>query len=176
MWPRHSKNDTPLVGAVHGSGVKASVDREYIIIWITRRVQYARGSGSMRTPTGWSVEEAGAIAFRQAMHECGWIVRELARPDVGCDYQIEEVVSGEATGLQGQVQLKSRSKPVIVGDAFRFLLDKKHLEYWLGSSMPTLLVLYDGQSRLCYWQAVTEETIRSSKRNSRFIEIPFGHV
>lgn len=25
---RYSKNDTPLVGAVHGSGVTASVDRE----------------------------------------------------------------------------------------------------------------------------------------------------
>jgi hypothetical protein len=130
----------------------------------------------MRTPTGWRVDQTGAIAFRQAMHECEWIVRELARPDVGCDYQIEEVVNGEATGLHGQVQLKSRSKPVIVGDAFRFPLDKKHIEYWFGSSMPTLLVLYDGQSRLCYWQDVTEETIRSGKRNGRFIEIPFGHV
>jgi len=130
-------------------------------------------------PTGILFQSKGFnhnYTFRRGTHNCGWIVRELARPDVGCDYQIEEVVGDEATGLQGQVQLKSRSKPVIVGDAFRLPLDKKHLEYWLGSSMPTLLVLYDGQSRLCYWQAVTKETIRSSKRNGRFIEIPFGHL
>lgn len=101
--------------------------------------------------------------------QLGWIFRreDAAGTDHGVDAQIEVVDDeGTATGHLLAAQIKTGKKYLkpTTGDAFTFYGETRHLPYWLGHSLPVLIILVDENSRTAYWQVVREPLQRTKKR------------
>lgn len=98
--------------------------------------------------------------------DLNWLFREQAILDYGIDAQVEvvdvdEVVSGRLLGLQIRTGASRFVRPVTGGWTFRE--NSNHLAYWLGHSLPVLVVLVD-QSGAAYWQVVNPRTVRETKK------------
>jgi Domain of unknown function (DUF4365) len=90
-------------------------------------------------------------------------------PDFGVDVLTEivaadDLVTGRLIGIQvkgGNSWFKSRK-----GDAgWVFSSDDDHLAYWLGNSLPVIVVLVN-EDREAFWQAITPETV--TEKEARF--------
>src|SRR6266699_3453095 len=99
--------------------------------------------------------------------ELGWLFREQPLLDYGVDAQAEvvdedELVTGRFLGLQikGGDSRFVRAK-ADAGWVFRDSND--HLAYWLGHSLPILIVIVDADGN-AFWQAVTTSTIHEAKK------------
>lgn len=94
--------------------------------------------------------------------ELGWIFREQPVSDLGIDAHME-VVEPDHT-VKGQLiaaQIKSGASyfSESQGDGFVYRGKRKHLQYWLHHVLPVIVVLHDPVGDMCYWQAVTRETV-----------------
>ncbi len=103
--------------------------------------------------------------------ELGWLFRDNAAPDVGIDGQIEICVSDRPTGRLLGVQVKSGRhafrEPTADGWVLRF--DPEHAAYWLGFSLPVLVVLADIEQQKAYWQHVTSGTTHSTGKRFKIV-------
>lgn len=107
-------------------------------------------------------DRKGIIAVDSIVtNQFGWIFREMPICDYGIDAQIEifddKYPSGKLIAAQiktGESYLKYDAKKDIV-----FYGENKHLKYWLGYSIPVILIIHDDVSGTSYWQAVKEEFI-----------------
>ena len=113
---------------------------------------------SEETETG----ELGVRLVEAAVHdELGWIFRVKRKADVGIDGEIELVNERrEATGRLISVQIKCGSsyQPKSKRKEFVYRGDLDHLEYWLGHSLPVIVVLCDPITKHCHWVEVTAST------------------
>jgi hypothetical protein len=98
--------------------------------------------------------------------ELGWIFREQPTVDVGIDAHLEVVDSAAstATGQLLGVQIKSglsyfRSA---THGGWWFTCNAAHASYWLGHSLPVLVMLYNPKTRKVYWQHVSNHTAVST--------------
>lgn len=118
-----------------------------------------------RLPDEHRTDRRGIALVSYIVHsELEWLFRETPAPDVGIDGQIEICVSERPAGRLFGVQVKSGRhafrEPAADGWVLRFA--PQHLTYWLGYSLPVLVVLADTEQRKAYWQHVTPSTVRST--------------
>jgi hypothetical protein len=100
--------------------------------------------------------------------ELGWLFREQPLPDYGVDAQAEvlaedDLVTGRLLGLQIKGG-DSRFVRVKGDEGWVFRDTSDHLAYWLGHSLPVLVVIVDSGGN-AFWQAVTPGTIREAKKS-----------
>jgi hypothetical protein len=92
----------------------------------------------------------------------GWIFRGAGLPDYGVDAQIEVVapdalVSGRLIGLQIKGGSSYFGKPS--GDeGWTFRDSNHHLAYWLGHSLPVIVVLVSPNGG-AFWQVISTRTV-----------------
>jgi len=106
-------------------------------------------------------ERAGVHAVAKNVHEeFDWIFREQEE-DFGIDAQIEVVVDHRPSGKIIAAQIKSGAsyfaEEETVGFVFRGNL--ADLDYWLNHDLPVIVILYDPNGQVAYWQHVTSERV-----------------
>ncbi len=124
-------------------------------------------------------ERIGVSHCEEIVARSGWLFREQPTNDVGIDAYIE--LYDSQTGSQRQllaVQIKTGeswfSEINARGVVFRF--DEKHYNYWLTSSVPCIIVLYNQNENVCIWQKLTKDTMLKSKKNGYKTEVPLSQV
>lgn len=78
--------------------------------------------------------------------------------DFGIDGQIElcDPITGEALNRHLQVQVKSRKRlDGKTNEGFYFSCSSDHVEYWLKSTLPVLLIVVDPTQDLAWWKDVS---------------------
>ncbi|MEU2558463.1 DUF4365 domain-containing protein [Streptomyces longispororuber] len=130
----------------------------------------------MRVQRTHQVERAGVSWIEHLVSaELGWLFRPQDVADFGIDAQLE-VVDGEpaeATGRLIGVQIKSGSShfKVSAESGWWFVCDADHVSYWLGHSLPVLVMLYEPESKRVYWQHVSNRTVVSTGKGAK-IHVP----
>ncbi len=120
-------------------------------------------------------EHLGMNAVEGVFLRMKWIKRPQLESDMGIDLIVEECNSGNPTGRLLGVQVKAgasywkeTSKGAVV---FRF--DQTHHDYWIGHTLPILVVLYHPKDKTLIWESVSSNTCQ--KANSRWkIRIPLS--
>lgn len=122
------------------------------------------------------INNVGRGIFLLEISKLGWIPREFLTTDVGIDYSIEEVINGNPTAKFISVQLKTGLGNVSInrdGD-YDFYVDKHHYEYWLGSSIPVIIVLCIPDRNELVWALIKRANIKKT-RSQHKITIPKSH-
>lgn len=102
------------------------------------------------------------------LNDLQWLFREQTVSDYGIDAIVEQCVDDNPTGKLISVQIKtglSYLKTNTNGD-FIFYPTKTHVEYWLSSSIPVILVLCNPDTKVAYWIQIAKrnlETINKEK-------------
>ncbi|MFE5483013.1 DUF4365 domain-containing protein [Streptomyces sp. NPDC056527] len=136
----------------------------------------AHGGGDVRVPGTHGIERAGVSWIEHLVtSDLGWLFRPQDIADFGIDAQLE-VVDGdpaEATGRLLGVQIKSGASHFRVPsvDGWWFLCDAGHVSYWLGHSLPVLVMLYEPVDKRVYWQHVSDRTVVSTGKGAK-IHVP----
>lgn len=112
-----------------------------------------------------------------------WIFREQPTNDFGIDAFVEitmlslnlkeYVPFGKLIGIQiksGKSYFKEAKE-----EHFVFRGSKKHLTYWLNYCMPVILIIYDKEMNVAYWQEVNSSTVIITQ-NSFKINVPKRNV
>jgi uncharacterized protein DUF4365 len=83
---------------------------------------------------------------------------------------VEAAIDGPNGRMLG-VQIKGGSSffAETTGDAVVFRSEERHLDYWLGHSLPVVVLLYDPSDQTILWQAVTPETTQSTGKGWKLI-------
>ncbi|MFG2006842.1 DUF4365 domain-containing protein [Spirillospora sp. NPDC048911] len=114
--------------------------------------------------TGTKGVSAARIGVQDSL---GWIFREQLEDDYGIDAHLEvvtadddlDVVTGQLIGAQikgGKTQ-KRRAKG---RDGWYYYSTKRSsLNYWLGHTLPVIIVVYDEDSDTSYWQVVRSDLV-----------------
>jgi hypothetical protein len=91
----------------------------------------------------------------------GWLFREQHLHDYGIDAQVEIVKNGRPTGELIAIQIKSGSSYFTerTGGHIVFRTNDNHINYWLKHLLPVILVLYDVEEDICYWEVISDDTI-----------------
>ena len=78
------------------------------------------------------------------LNDFKWIFREQAVSDFGIDAQAEVVEFDKPTGKLMALQIKIGASYFRKhGEDFIFYGEQRHLDYWLGHSLPVFLILHD---------------------------------
>src|SRR5262249_29865810 len=89
-------------------------------------------------------DRRGVNAVDALFLKFGWFLREQPVADFGIDAQVEVFEGDEATGKLIALQIKTGASYFRrYGIDYIYYGEKRHLEYWLGHSLPVLLVLHD---------------------------------
>lgn len=112
--------------------------------------------------------QAVELAF---VRDLGWYPREPPAPDYGIDLYVEAAVDGVPNGRMLGVQIKGGASffAETADDGVVFRGEQRHLEYWLGHSLPVVVVLYDPGDETMLWQAVTPETVQPTGQGWKLI-------
>ena len=115
-------------------------------------------------------ERAGVNAVEQIIiNDLGWIFREQPILDFGIDAQVE-LVEGEPTGKLIGLQIKSGAGNFRqTSDGLTYYGDLTHLAYWLGHSLPVVLVAHLPESDETFWVQVTEQAVKRTKKRWRIL-------
>jgi hypothetical protein len=108
---------------------------------------------------------AAVLAVEQAfVSELGWYPREPPAPDYGIDLYVEAAVDGVPNGRMLGVQIKGGDSffTEVIDEQVIFRGEQRHLEYWLGHSLPVILALHDPDSRTVVWQRVAEHLVETT--------------
>ena len=122
-------------------------------------------------------ERDGVIAVTHIVNKMRCIWRETPNADVGIDGQIEYTDNdGNATGKMVAVQVKSgKSYLVFRKDDIAFSIQEKHRAYWENFPVPVILVIYDKEQDVAYWEDV-RRALRSGSCNGKTLYIPKSQV
>lgn len=113
---------------------------------------------------------------RIVLEELGWIFREQPVVDQGIDAHIERVDGKEPTGKLIGLQIKTGSSHFKKkGDSYIFYGTRTHLDYWLGHSLPVVLIAHMPEQGTTYWVHVNEANIARTEKRWR-IAIPKSNV
>lgn len=124
-----------------------------------------------------STERIGVNAVeRVIIKELGWIFREQSIVDQGIDAHIERVDDDKPTGKLVALQIKTGSSHFKEkDDCYIYYGTRIHLDYWLGHSLPVLLVAHIPEHETTFWVHVNESTIARTEKRWR-IAIPKSNV
>jgi Domain of unknown function (DUF4365) len=113
---------------------------------------------------------------RIVVKELGWIFREQPVVDQGIDAHIERVDNGEPTGKLVALQIKTGSSHFKEKtDCYIYYGTRTHLDYWLGHSLPVVLIAHVPEQEETYWVHVNEANIARTEKRWR-IAIPKSNV
>lgn len=128
----------------------------------------------MATP---KTERLGVAILDRFFSQQGWLFREQTTHDYGIDAHVEIVEGERPTGKLLALQIKSGASffREEKEDSYVFRTDDKHVEYWIGHSMPVVLVLYNPEADTAHWRHVTKESAENTGKNWR-IEVPKENV
>lgn len=104
---------------------------------------------------------------RVVSEELEWIFRDQTRKDFGIDALIELAHSDRrVTGRLIAAQIKCGkswfAEPTADGSGWVYRGELKHLNYWLGHSLPVILVLCDPDNDRCYYAHVAAARVRQT--------------
>ena len=104
----------------------------------------------------------------------GWFFREQFLMDYGIDAQAEvvaddDLVTGQLLALQIKGGNSWFSKPY--DDGWTFYGDSNHLAYWLGHSLPVVVVIVDDDGN-AFWEQVTPATVTRDPEGLRAEDLP----
>lgn len=116
----------------------------------------------------------GVSTVQLAVERLGWIFRRQLDNDYGIDAHIEIVSDGKPTGRLIGLQIKTGKSYLdeIVAAGYVYRGTREHLEYWLGSSLPVVLILVDDVSGKAYWEHLTTETVEFTDKAWK-VTVPF---
>jgi hypothetical protein len=108
--------------------------------------------------------------------DLGWIFRDQTRKDYGIDALIELVHNDRrVTGRMIAAQIKCGkswfAEPTADGSGWTYRGELRHLNYWLGHSLPVILVLCDPDTDECYFTHVAAARVRRTTK-AWSIEVP----
>jgi hypothetical protein len=103
----------------------------------------------------------------------GWLFREQFLHDYGIDAQVEIVKDGKPTGDLIAIQIKSGLSyfSESTDTSFVYHTDNKHIGYWIKHCLPVIVVLYNPNEDILYWENVSDNSITSTGQGWR-ITIP----
>lgn len=109
-------------------------------------------------------ERLGVAALEYFFAEHGWLFREQTTQDYGIDAHVEIVSDERPTGKLIALQIKSGRSFFAEenADSYIFRTDDKHIAYWIGHSMPVVLVLYNPETKNAFWQLVSKESVETT--------------
>ncbi len=109
-------------------------------------------------------ERLGVSVLDYFFSKNGWLFREQTTHDYGIDAHVEIVENERPTGRLIALQIKAGLSffQGEVDDAYVFRTDDKHVAYWVGHSMPVVLVLYNPETEQAYWQHVSRDTVETT--------------
>lgn len=120
-----------------------------------------------------NTERLGVHKTGQFFAQAGWLFREQTVSDYGIDAQVEIANGYDATGALIGIQIKSGQSYFFEQtlNAIVFRSNDKHIKYWLGHRLPVIVVLYDDQNDILYWEVVSHTTIKKAGQSWR-IDVP----
>jgi Domain of unknown function (DUF4365) len=113
---------------------------------------------------------------RIVSEELGWIFRDQTRKDYGIDALIELAhddrrVTGRMIAAQIKCGKSWFAEPTADGSGWTYRGELRHLNYWLGHSLPVILVLCDPETDECYFTHVAEARVHRTAKGWS-IDIP----
>lgn len=119
-------------------------------------------------------ERLGVIATDTIITDViGWIFREQPIIDVGLDAIVEEVIN-EPTGKFLAVQIKSGEGNFYASEnGLTHYVSNIHYDYWINLSIPIILVAHLPDKKETYWQLISEENFKKTKKRWK-IDIPYS--
>ncbi|MEO0898394.1 MAG: DUF4365 domain-containing protein [Bacteroidota bacterium] len=96
--------------------------------------------------------------------EFKWISRRQYASDYGIDLHIETIEEDYASGGIIGVQVKTGKSYVNRGDDqfIDLVVKTKHVKYWKDHTLPIIVVVYDNEEKIAYWERANETTIEST--------------
>jgi hypothetical protein len=118
-------------------------------------------------------ERLGVSAIDHFFSQQGWLFREQTTHDYGIDAHVEIVEREQPTGKLIALQIKSGMSffKEETADSYVFRTNDKHMAYWVGHSMPVVLILYNPDTKTAHWSQVNRESIESTGKKWK-IEVP----
>jgi hypothetical protein len=110
------------------------------------------------------------------LNDFKWIFREQAVSDFGIDAQAEVVEFDKPTGKLMALQIKTGASYFRKhGDDFIFYGERRHLDYWLGHSLPVFLILHDPDRSLTLWQKIDLHLVKVTEKGWSIV-VPAANV
>ncbi len=110
------------------------------------------------------------------LNDFKWIFREQAVSDFGIDAQAEVVEFDKPTGKLMALQIKTGASYFRKhGDDFIFYGEQRHLDYWLGHSLPVFLILHDPDRSLTLWQKIDLHLVKITDKGWSIV-VPAANV
>lgn len=119
------------------------------------------------------IDRLGISSIERFFSLQGWLFREQHLHDYGIDAQVEIVRNNKPTGDLIAIQIKSGtsyfSEKTDCNIIFR--TDDNHIEYWFKHCLPVIIILFDPENEICYWQNISDDTVISTGKGWK-VEIP----
>lgn len=123
------------------------------------------------------VERQGVNAVERIILGYNWIFREHPTSDFGIDAEVEICDDGVPSGKLLKLQIKSGSSWFREGNEkgvfFRDSLE--HFEYWLGHSLPVVLVLYDPRHDDILWVHIESSRVEKTGHGFKIL-VPYNQL
>jgi tetratricopeptide (TPR) repeat protein len=106
-------------------------------------------------------ERLGVGLASVAFTKWGWVFRDQPIGDYGIDAHVEPKTNGVPSGRPVALQIKTGQSYFAepTEDGWLYRGKDRHLRYWLGHTLPVLIILCDPDTETPYWQHVTTERI-----------------
>jgi hypothetical protein len=111
--------------------------------------------------------ELGEAAARQRFLTIGFQFDGRSRLEAGIDGIAEVMTEGRPLAKMIAVQVKARKEGRYTSEddaGFAYLMRSEDLEYWRGSNLPVIVVLYRQSDESLYWQAVPRGALNEERR------------
>lgn len=109
-----------------------------------------------------NAERMGVAAANLEFSSWGWAFRSQEVEDYGIDAHVEPF-DGPDRPIGRMLALQIKSGDSYFREAadggWWYRGDNRHLRYWLGHVLPVMIVIYEVNSRVLYWQHVTEDRV-----------------
>lgn len=110
-------------------------------------------------------DRLGVTAVQKAFLEFGWAFREQQVQDFGVDAQVEIIKEGLPTGNLIGLQIKTgqsyfRSK----GEDYIYYGQKRHLDYWVGHTLPVFLILCNLETNEILWKRIESSEVQQTDK------------
>ena len=120
----------------------------------------------------------GVSAASLVFEAWGWLFREQPIEDYGIDAHVEPLDGPEQPSRQLlALQIKTGASffREETPDGWWFRDTRRHWHYWLGHVLPVVIVLYDPQTGVLYWQHVEADLVRLTGGEGKLL-IPRSQV
>jgi hypothetical protein len=116
--------------------------------------------------------ELGETAIKKLVLEMHFIYESRGRLEAGTDGIIElrDPKSGAPLGKLLAVQVKATESGEYIREtsrSFEYLLKPDDLNYWRGSNIPVIIVVWRQSDRSAYWKEVTD-CVKGEERRLKF--------